>query len=306
MKTTNHTIAVQTHHYPGGISRREFLQQTSIAASGLAVPCLHKPCRFDERPVGDIVLRFATASDGHHGGTEKDDVRHADLARWLNMEKKGIGLDFFIHLGDVGHHRHPDYEGEIDTVKRILFKPLDMDVYAARGNHDYLDDSGWKKAIGHPPNHAFERGQYGFIIGSSTDGRTGTVQCPGADTIRWLENQLSLFSQKKYVFYFSHVFPCRDPRGGQITVACPEVTTLLHGSKNVIASYHGHMHLTDYILTKDACGRELHYCFHGRFGWTWGVLYRGYRITEVYKNGTVFTYQYNPEAKEAINSAILC
>jgi hypothetical protein len=287
------------------MDRRDFLRQASMAAAGLAVPCLHKPCRFDERPVGDIVFRFATASDGHYGGTAYDDTRHADLARWLRQEKEVAGLDVFIHLGDMGHHRPPVYKQEIHAVQRILLKPLAMDVFAARGNHDYLSDAEWEKEFGYPPNHAFERGDCGFIIGSSTDGRNGTVQCPGADATQWLSDRLARFSKKKYVFYFSHVFPYRDLRGGQITVACPEVTALLHGSRNVIASYHGHMHLTDYVFAKKACGRELHYCFHGRFGWTWGTLYRGYRITEIYRDGTVYTYQYNPKSGEAVNAAIL-
>ncbi len=300
-----HVPAGPVDHHPAGLNRRDFLRQTSMAAAGLAVPCLRKPCRFEDRPVGDIVLRFATASDGHHGCTAYDDARHADLARWLTAEKQGAGLDLFIHLGDLGHHRPPVYKEEISAVKKVLLKPLGVDVFAARGNHDYLDDSGWEEIIGHPPDHAFERGDCGFIIGSSTDGPAGTVRCPGADAVRRLKDQLARFARKKYVFYFSHVFPFRDLRGGQITVACSEVTALLHGSRNVIASYHGHMHLTDYVLTKKAFGRDLHYCFHGRFGWTWGPWYRGYRITEIYRGGTVYTYQYDPGSQEVVNATVL-
>jgi hypothetical protein len=61
---------------------------------------------------------------------------------------------------------------------------------------------------------------------------------------------------------------------------------------NVKAVFHGHDHDQDNV--KEHKGK--HYFFDSHIGGSWGTDYRGYRVVEVLKDGSVISYQMNPAA----------
>lgn len=279
------------------MTRRNFLKASAVAVAALVLPVGFTACDTDARPTGELALRFATASDTHYQGRQSDMDCLNDLVQWLNAEKQNSGLDLFVHCGDISHSSATS-ASELATVKAYLDKNLNMPWHAARGNHDFVNDADWQAIMGTSVNHALTIGKCGFIIGSSTDGVGGNPSC--IETT-WLSEQLSNMSNRNYTFFFSHIYPDNDVQGGEVVNQCPEVLTLLAATNNFGASYHGHMHTTDYIVNNGS----VCYCFDGHSGDTWGTVYRGYRITEVFKNGAVYTYQYNPGTGEMVNSRLM-
>jgi hypothetical protein len=81
-------------------------------------------------------------------------------------------------------------------------------------------------------------------------------------------------------------------------VDCPAIIELLGNHLRVAAVYQGHDHETD--GTKFASNTN--YAWDGRFGGSFGVHYNGYRVTELRRDGSIFTYQYDPATSSIVNS----
>jgi predicted phosphodiesterase len=239
-----------------------------------------------QKPSG---LRFAVASDGHYGQPDTDyELFHSDVIRWLNQEKLQKSLDFVVFNGDLIHNE-PTLLYDVKTV----FKKLSMPYYVTRGNHDMVGLDVWKSTWGYPTNHSFEKGDYAFILGD-TSNEKGKYLCPD---INWLREELAKYSSKKGIFIFLHITPAKWTAHG---VDCKEVTDLIENTPNVKAIFNGHDHDED----DKKMGGKKPYFFDGHFGGSWGTTYKGYRIVEIDKDGNWKSYQYNPAAAPIINTFV--
>jgi hypothetical protein len=75
-------------------------------------------------------------------------------------------------------------------------------------------------------------------------------------------------------------------------INCPEIRSILEGAPNLVAVFHGHDHDQDNVIFLN----RRPYFFDAHLGGSWGTNYRGYRIVEVRGDGSVITYQCDPEA----------
>jgi predicted MPP superfamily phosphohydrolase len=260
--------------------RREFIRQGTLAALGTAVSLGNVHAKVSA-PVEPFIFRFAVASDGHFGQPETDFVRfHNEITEWLNFEAEGRGLDFVVLNGDLIHDK-PEF---LPSVKEC-YEKLTVPYYAVKGNHDKVSAEIWKKTWGYEENHIFEEGDYGFILGT-TSNEAGDYLCVDTD---WLEEALSKLSGKRMVFAFFHINQHGFTRYG---VSCPEVCRILEMTENIAAVFHGHDHDIDNVIYS----QNRAYLFDGHVGGNWGTNYRGYRIVEISSGGSVRTYQCNPKA----------
>ncbi|GAB3167260.1 metallophosphoesterase family protein [Telluribacter humicola] len=260
-------------------ARRDFLK-VFPALSLFSIP-------FGKPEPPRTVLRFAVASDGHYGQPDTDfESTHNDIIRWLNQEKLQKGLEFVVFNGDLIHDEPTLLYDLKTTLKRLTFP-----FYVTRGNHDRVGNDVWRDTWGYPTNHSFARGDYAFLLGD-TSNEKGEYLCPDAS---WLRGELAKYSNKKGIFVFLHITPAKWTANG---VDCPEVRELLEKMPNVLGIFHGHDHDED--GQKISGGKP--YLFDGHFGGSWGTVYKGYRIVEVYEDGTWQSYQYNPSASPVINA----
>ena len=98
--------------------------------------------------------------------------------------------------------------------------------------------------------------------------------------------------RNREVFIFIHINP------GALTkhaIDCPPFFELLEKHGKVRAVFNGHDHDEDGIKKRD----NVPFVFDSHFGGSWGTAYRGYRVVEVMKDGSVLTYIMNPDT--AIN-----
>ena len=237
----------------------------------------------DEKPV----FRFAVASDGHYGqpntAYEKD---FANLNKWLKAEKKSKGLDLIFLNGDLIH------DDPVFLPKaKVSFDQLPVKYYVTRGNHDRVSADAWRQLWGYAPNHVVEMGGYAFVL-ADTSNEKGEYLCADAD---WLQMQLQKHADKKHVFVFMHIPPAKWTDNG---VDCPQIRTIIEKTPNVAAVFHGHEHDQD---DKWMNNGKPHF-FDGHFGGNWGTVYKGYRIVEIFGDGSWKTYQCNPAASPIINA----
>ena len=203
----------------------------------------------------------------------------------LNREFAEKGLDFVVLNGDI-FHNDPKYLPEVNKV----LKNLKMPFYAVRGNHDRATEKSWEKVWGIPENYDFEIGDYAAILASTSD-TSGTYSCADTD---WLWDRLDHYQTRKGVFVFMHITPKKWTDHG---VDCPGILNTLESHPNVLAVFQGHDHIEDGLKVSNG----IPYYFDGHFGGSWGAAYRGYRIVEVKKDGSVLTYEYNMDASPLVN-----
>ena len=263
------------------MKRRLFLR-TSLA--GFSLPWLAPV--FARPTQGNIIFRFAVASDGHYGqpdtAYEKD---FANLTKWLKTEKSKKGLDLVFLNGDLFH----DDPVVLPGVK-ALFDQLPTPYYVIRGNHDRVSEDTWQQTWGYKPNHDFAVGDHAFILADTSNER-GDYLCADA---KWLQQSLEKYTDKKWIFVFMHIPP--NKKWTEHGVECAPVMELLEKTPNVTAIFHGHDHDID---DRKMSGNKP-YFFDGHFGGSWGTAYKGYRIVEVYHDGSWQSYQYNPTASPVI------
>jgi len=238
-------------------------------------------------PEGDVLLRFALASDGHYGQPGTDyDVRHDNMIGWLNKEKEGRGIEFTIVNGDL-FHNDPSF---LPIVKK-KWDGLKMPYYVSHGNHDMIDGAAWEKTWGMPLNYTFEKGDTAFIV-LDTANEKGDYIC--AD-VNWAAQQFDKYKQKKHVIVIMHIAPFKAIGSG---IDCPEIIALFNKQDNLKAIFHGHDHNLDNV--KEDAGK-FHF-WDSHIAGNWGTEYRGYRIVEVLKSGDILTYQMDAATDTHVNT----
>jgi hypothetical protein len=91
-----------------------------------------------------------------------------------------------------------------------------------------------------------------------------------------------------------HITPFKWTDNG---IDCPELIRLFQKHPNVKAVFHGHDHDQDNVKEH----KGISYFFDSHIGGSWGTEYRGYRVVEVLKEGSVLSYQMNPAAGKVVN-----
>lgn len=262
--------------------RRSFLKMIP------ALPGIHYLS--EQQPTGQpakISMRFIVASDGHYGQPNTDfKTMHQEFIGWMNREKLQKGVEFVVLNGDLIHDDPTLYYD-----LKITLRDLRVPYYVSRGNHDMVGLDVWQSTWGYPTNHSFVKGEYAFVIGD-TSNEKGEYVCPD---ISWLKSELDKYHDKKGIFVFLHITPVKWTTHG---IDCKEVMDLFEATPNVKAIFNGHDHDQD---SKKQIGKKP-YFFDGHFGGSWGTSYRGYRVVEIYQDGTWQTYQFNPTAAPILNS----
>ncbi len=273
-------------------SRRDFLQLSAKAAVFLITPKgavkYFMSAANKLPPVEDVILRFAVCSDGHYGQPNTYyDVYHDDMIKSLNAEKEARGLHFTTINGDL-FHNDPKF---LPIVKK-KWDALNMPYYVSHGNHDMVVPDVWEKVWGMPMSHTFEYGQTGFIIVDTADDM-GNYICP--PDMNWVKKSLKKFESKKHVFVFMHIPGVKS--WSPYAIDCPEILELFAAQNNLRAVYHGHDHTID--SRHEYKGKS--FFFDAHLGGDWGTPYKGYRITEVLKNGNILTYQLDAQTAKTMN-----
>jgi len=284
-------------------NRREFLR---VSCGGMV--CAILPYRTFQRRVlpssDQIVARFAVGGDLHFGQGEFE-KNATNLVDWMNREHDQRGLDMFFLNGDIVH----DTTDQYFPLKERFLARLQMPMWAVKGNHDFLaEKQTWQEIWGHPENHAIKQGEYSYIIAdTSREDNQDSTQYSAAD-FDWLTTTLEKHRDQQAVFMVMHIAQRREgvadwPKFG-VGHSRPEraaegerVMQLMESTSNLAGVFHGHNH--------NERGRYLSggkpYFFCSRLGHTWGNII-GYRIVEVYRDGTAKTYQYDP-SKDAVLEA---
>lgn len=233
----------------------------------------------------DIALRFVIASDGHYGQEATDyDLHHNNMVGWLNNELKR-GADFAFINGDL-FHNDPQY---LLPVKQ-KWDGLQMPYHVSHGNHDQTGFDNWKNVWGTDVNYSFDKDDCGFIV-LNTATEQGDYACADAAIAK---EYLEKYAHKKHVFVFMHITPVKWTGGG---IDCPEIVALFSQQKNLRVIFHGHDHDIDSVKEKNG----KHYFFDSHIAGNWGTEYRGYRVVEVLKSGTILTYQMNAAIEKQVN-----
>jgi hypothetical protein len=271
------------------LSRRQFLSTgfkslVLISAGGVLQSFSAGEYGLPEK--SKIRLRFAIASDGHYGQPQTAyEAMHDEMINWLNKEKRGRGLDFSFLNGDLIH----DDASYLPAVKS-KFDRLAMPYYVSHGNHDRVEEPAWQQAFGHPWHYSFEQKKIPFLVLNTAD-INGKYICPD---LQWTEKELQRFASPPTMFVFMHITPFKWTDNG---IDCPELVALFGKYPNVKAVFHGHDHDQDSV--KEHNGKR--YFFDSHLGGSWGTAYRGYRVVEVLKDGSVVSYQMNPVGENVIN-----
>ncbi|NNV55810.1 metallophosphoesterase family protein [Limnovirga soli] len=241
-------------------------------------------------PANKIQMRFAIASDGHYGQPNTPfEAQHLEMVNWLNAEKQHRGLDFTMINGDIFHNE----TANLPLVKANWDK-LTMPYHVSHGNHDMIDEAAWLATWQTPWHYTFEHKDNAFLVLNTADDKGNYISPDAAYT----REQLTQLAGKKKLFVFMHITPFNWTKGG---LPCPDIVALFNKQENLKAVFHGHDHNMDDV--KENEGKF--YFFDAHIGGSWGTDYRGYRIVEILKNGTILTYQTNPANASMVNSKTL-
>ncbi len=272
------------------LSRRSFLQSTIksviLLGMGNALPAF-MPDNFPLPARKDVRLRFALASDGHFGEPKSEyEAMHRQMADWLNAEAKGRGLDFVMVNGDV-FHNDPVFLPQA----KAAWDRLNVPYYVSHGNHDMTEEDNWAKVWGTPFDHAFTKKDIGFIVLNTADIK-GVYTGPDLERTKALLNG---YSSKEQLFVFMHITPVKWTKYG---IDRPDIVSLFNQQANLKAVFHGHDHDEDGMREKEG----KYYFWDAHVAGTWGTAYKGYRIVEILKDGSILTYQADPSSKKQVNN----
>lgn len=220
--------------------------------------------------------------------------RHRDMIAWLNAEIDGDGADFVVFNGDLVTNR-PEH---LPIIKEV-YNTLKGKYYVTHGNHDHSSEENWRKIWGYGRDHSFTLGDYAVILLNSSNEK-GKYEC--ADHV-WLQGQLNAHVDKAGVLVFCHIWQHGDC-GSLGGVDCPEVTEMLLDAENAKMVVYSHTHRRDghYPIFKSLNdgGRQLDAFFTGHFS-AWGLPNPGYRVIEIYADGGIGTYAFDPANKMVVN-----
>jgi hypothetical protein len=235
-----------------------------------------------------VRLRFVVASDGHYG--EKNTLYqeyYETLVNRINAEHETLPFAFCLINGDIVH----DDKSHYPAVKNALDQ-LQPRYYVSQGNHDQVTPYEWNNIWNIPVNHEFSIKKNTFLVATTSDEK-GTYLCPD---VNWIETRLEANRSQENVFIFMHINPGKLTKYG---IECSPLFELLARHKNVRAIFNGHDHDEEGIKMKN----EIPFIFDAHFGGSWGTEYRGFRVVELLKDNSLFTYIMNP--LEKINEATL-
>jgi Icc protein len=237
-------------------------------------------------PRRKVKFRFALVSDGHFGQANTPYQQlHDEMIQWLNADHRQRKLDCCFVNGDLYH----DKAEWLQPAKQQWDK-LAMPYYVSHGNHDHGSEANWQEAFGVSWHYSFTKGDCGFVVLNTADEK-GTYICPDLEKARAL---LAQRKDSKHLFVIMHIAPMKWTKYG---ISCPELTELFAKQQNLRAVFHGHDHDEDSMKTDNG----KHYFWDAHAGGNWGTEYRGYRIVEVLKDGTIITYQMNPATGKQVN-----
>lgn len=266
-------------------TRRSFLKNVSLVTAFFAVGGFKEigaSVVFENRK--NVALRFVVASDAHYGqpGTTYDAMIEK-ITTQINMFHKETPIDFCVINGDIIHN-----EKHLLPLAKQKLDALDPKYYVTRGNHDMVTADYWQEVWGMPLNHMVEIKKNAIILGD-TSNEDGKYLSPD---LNWLAKQLEANKQKKNVFLFLHI-PQKAWTANAIDT--PGFEALVNQYPNITAIFHGHEHDQDGV--KPLGVRQVPCLFDAHMGGNWGTSYKGFRVVEVLKDGTLLSYMMNPSLK---------
>jgi metallophosphoesterase superfamily enzyme len=201
----------------------------------------------------------------------------------INSFHQETPLDFCVINGDIIHdkkHLLPLAKQKIDA--------LIPQYYVTRGNHDMVTADYWNEVWGMPLNHTVIVKDQAIILGD-TSNEAGKYLSPNLD---WLTEQLEANKHRKHVLLFLHIPQKAWTANG---INTPDFETLIDKYSNVTALFHGHEHDQDGVKLLGA--RQAPCLFDAHMGGNWGTPYKGFRVVEILKDGTLVSYMMNPTQK---------
>lgn len=179
-----------------------------------------------------------------------DSEGHADLLREALTRAKSLGAQFVLHTGDISEDGTPENLKQMSDV----ISQSDLEVTTAVGNHDIRSDSTRQLFASHfnPPNTAFDRDGYRFLILDNADRKVGFSD----ETLAFAEQDIQAHPDAHYILVFHRPFdlPLSALIGDDETPASRatnERFVTLIDRADVAAVFNGHLHL------------YLPYSFHG-------------------------------------------
>lgn len=264
------------------MDRKEFLQIGASAVILLAngkILAAHNYLNSSRRK---ILFRFVIASDGHYGQKDTDYENYfAQLVSRINEEHQKDKFEFCMVNGDIIH----DDASFLPSAKAALDK-LTLKYYVTQGNHDHASQELWESTWKIPLNYDFTIKNTAFLAATTSD-EAGKYLCPD---LAWFEKKLKEYKAQKNIFVIIHINPAKLTTHG---IDCPEFVELIRNHKNVRAIFNGHDHNEEGIKKKF----NIPFIFDAHFGGNWGTAYRGFRVVEVMKDGSVLSYILNPFEK---------
>jgi len=266
-------------------SRRSFLKNVSFATAFFAVGGFKKinaASVFENR--NKVALRFVVASDAHYGqpGTAYDEMIEKIIGQ-INSFHKEAPLDFCVINGDIIHN-----EKHLLPLAKQKLDALDPKYYVTRGNHDMVSADYWNEVWGMPLNHTVIAKDQAVIL-ADTSNEAGKYLSPN---LEWLQEQLEANKKRKHVLLFLHI-PQKAWTANAINT--PGFESLVDKYPNVTAIFHGHEHDQDGV--KLLGSRQTPCLFDAHMGGSWGTPYKGFRVVEILKDGTLVSYMMNPTQK---------
>lgn len=231
-----------------------------------------------------VALRFVVASDAHYGqpGTPYDAMMELVINQ-INDFNKQTPLDFCVINGDIIHN-----EKHLLPLAKQKLDALDPKYYVTRGNHDMVSADFWNEVWGMPLNHTVIAKDQAVIL-ADTSNEAGKYLSPN---LEWLQEQLEANNKRKHVLLFLHI-PQKAWTANAINT--PDFESLVDKYPNVTAIFHGHEHDQDGV--KLLGSRQTPCLFDAHMGGSWGTPYKGFRVVEILKDGTLVSYMMNPTQK---------
>lgn len=266
-------------------SRRSFLKNISFVTAFFAVGGHQKISAstvFENR--NKVVLRFVVASDAHYGqpGTGYDEMIEK-ITGQINSFHTETPLDFCVINGDIIHDKK-----DLLPLAKQKIDALQTPYYVTRGNHDMVTADFWNEVWGMPLNHTVIVKDQALILGD-TSNEAGKYLSPN---LYWLEDQLEANKKRKHVLLFLHIPQKAWTANG---IDTPGFESLVDKYPNVTAIFHGHEHDQDGVKLLGA--RQIPCLFDAHMGGNWGTPYKGFRVVEILKDGTLISYMMNPTQK---------
>jgi len=268
-------------------TRRSFIKNISFTAllvTGGGIQFLTAAEAASKRK--KVVYRFVVASDGHYGQPNTPfDEMHKNIVTAINDFHSRQPLHCCIINGDIIHN-----EKALLPKAKTQLDGLAMTYYTGKGNHDMVSNEYWKEVWGSLPDLLVEEKHCSIII-ANTSNEKGEYLSPD---LVWLKAQLESSKNKKTVFLVLHI---PQKKWTANAVDTPAFFELLKNYPNVKAVFHGHEHDQDGVKME----ANIPYLFDSHFGGNWGTSYKGFRLVELMKDGSILTYIMNP--LEKINEA---